>query len=79
MSLNDEQRALDDARNVTTLANCVVAMTGPARRHAAAGLVVLAEVLVDGDALGAALLAQVMREAADTLDPYRVVDLRSVN
>ncbi len=78
MSL-DEERALADARNVTTIANCVVEMTGPDRRHAAAGLITLAQVLVDGDELGKAVLAQVLRKTADTLEPLRVVDLRLLN
>ncbi len=74
----DEQRARSDAENVAVIANAVVAMNPGDRRQAAAGLIVMAKVLVEGDELGAAVLSSVLRSAAAELDLQRV-DLRWVN
>lgn len=76
--MSPEQQALAEATSATTIANLVVLMTGPERRHVAAGLIALAQVLIDGDELGAAVLSSIMRAAASDLD-LRRVDLRLVN
>jgi hypothetical protein len=68
VQLNDHAATLENAHDVVAIANAVMAAKQHDTRRAAAGLLIIASLLVDDDVVGRLVLATLMREAADELD-----------
>jgi hypothetical protein len=62
----EEIAAHENAVDVIAIANAMLAARDP--RRTAAGLITIAEFLVEDDLIGRLALAEIMREAADKLD-----------
>jgi hypothetical protein len=67
-TLVEEQAALENADDVCAIANALLAAKHHDALRTAAGLLVIAQLLVDGDLFGRIALAELMREMADALD-----------
>ena len=59
---------LEDATRTALIGNIVLTLKCGDPRRTAAGLIALAQVLIEGDMLGRLAIAEIMREAAHELD-----------
>jgi hypothetical protein len=64
----EEQAALESADDVCAIANALLAAKDHDALRTACGLLVIQQLLVDGDLFARAALAALMREMADALE-----------